>query len=106
MFAKTCPHWTSKSPDPTHFPSLSVATWPAINRNSDALTRVICEYWPSGFPKDGGLWMVISAMWHLVGMRGMMDRLRPANPRRLDGHAMALSSRGAAAVAPRSIGQG
>jgi len=23
---------------------------PAMNKNSDAFTRVICEYWPSGLP--------------------------------------------------------
>ena len=36
-------------------PLLSVATWPAMNRSSDALTRVICEYWPSGLPSASGL---------------------------------------------------
>jgi hypothetical protein len=25
------------------------------------LTRVICEYWPSGLPMVSGLWIVISA---------------------------------------------
>src|SRR5262249_22254550 len=34
----------SKSSAPTVLPPRSVATCPAMNRNSDALTRVICEY--------------------------------------------------------------
>src|SRR5262245_32209927 len=33
-----------------------------MNRNSDALTRVIWEYWPSGLPSTSGLWIVISGM--------------------------------------------
>src|SRR5262245_32080302 len=44
MLAKTCRHCASKSSAPTVLPLPSVATWPAMNRNSDALTRVICEY--------------------------------------------------------------
>src|SRR6516165_12380068 len=31
-----------------------------MNRSSDAFTRVICEYWPSGLPIVSGLWIVIS----------------------------------------------
>ena len=35
-------------------------TWPAMNKNSDALTRVSCEYCPSGLPRLSGLriWML------------------------------------------------
>src|SRR5262249_3548496 len=62
MLAKTCRHWASKSASPTSLPPRSVATWPAMNRNSDALTRVIWEYWPSGLPSTSGLWIVISGM--------------------------------------------
>src|SRR5262245_65947860 len=62
MLAKTCRHWASKSASPTSLPPRSVATWPAMNRNSDVLTRVIWEYWPSGLPSTSGLWIVISGM--------------------------------------------
>src|SRR5439155_1415465 len=49
-------------------------TCPAMNRNSDALTRVICEYAPSGLPMASGLWIVIAGMvldtFHALGMTG------------------------------------
>ena len=37
-------------------------TWPAMNRNSEALTRVICEYCPSGLPRLSGLRILMSGM--------------------------------------------
>src|SRR5262249_23121366 len=61
MLAKVCTHCASKSSAPTSLPSFT-ATWPAMNRNSAALTRVICEYWPSGFPSPSGFWILISAI--------------------------------------------
>src|SRR4051794_33462154 len=60
---------------------------PATNRSSPALTRVICEYWPSGLPRLCGLLMRISAKLfcgdgllrelapHLVGELGAPHRL-------------------------------
>jgi len=47
------------------------ATCPAMNRNSDALTRVMCEYCPSGFSNASGLRILMSGMarsftWRLV----------------------------------------
>src|SRR6185295_1653225 len=35
-------------------PSFPAPTCPAMNRNSDAFTRVICEYCPSGLPRLSG----------------------------------------------------
>ena len=49
----TWAHCASKSAGV--LPSRSAPTWPAMNRNSDALTRVICEYCPSGLPRPSGL---------------------------------------------------
>src|ERR1044072_4889480 len=71
ILAKTCRHWASKSSEPTPLPPRSVATCPAVNRNSDAFTRVICEYCPSGLPSASGFWMLIS---------GMMASLRRCGP--------------------------
>src|SRR5215470_1127608 len=51
--AKTCVHWASKSDGVE--PSGATPVWPAMNRNSDALTRVMCEYCPSGLPRTSGL---------------------------------------------------
>src|SRR5512134_2212832 len=62
MFLNTCTHCASKSSAPMTFPAWSVASWPAMNSHSAAfLTRVICEYWPSGFPRPSGLKIVIAA---------------------------------------------
>ena len=36
-------------------PDLFAERLPAMNRYSEAFTRVICEYCPSGFPSDGGI---------------------------------------------------
>src|SRR5262245_14230271 len=52
MLAKVCAHCASKSADVV--PSLAAPTCPAMNRNSDAFTRVICEYCPSGLPRLSG----------------------------------------------------
>src|SRR6266545_1420148 len=62
MLAKTCQHCASKSSVPTALPLVSVASWPAMNRNSDALTRVIWEYWPSGLPSVSGFRILMSGM--------------------------------------------
>src|SRR5262249_15823349 len=62
MLAKVCTHCASKSSTPTGLPSRSTPTWPAMNRYSDALTRVMCEYWPSGLPSASGLTILMSAM--------------------------------------------
>src|SRR5438045_6126926 len=35
-----------------------------MNRNSEAFTRVICEYCPSGLPRLSGLRILMSAMVH------------------------------------------
>src|SRR4051812_6554102 len=62
MLAKTCTHCASKSSAPTKPPARSVASWPAMKTYSAApLTRVICEYCPSGLPRPSGLTMLISA---------------------------------------------
>jgi hypothetical protein len=47
-----------------------------MNSNSDALTRVICEYCPSGLPSASGFSMVMS------GMMGILVALRPASAAR------------------------
>src|SRR3954465_9047135 len=62
MLAKVCAHWPSKSAGV--LPSLVAPTWPAMNRNSEAFTRVICEYCPSGLPRLSGLRILMSAMVH------------------------------------------
>src|SRR6185369_6705724 len=62
MLAKTCRHCASKSSLPTQAPLFSAATWPAMNRNSDAFTRVICEYCPSGLPSASGLKILMSGI--------------------------------------------
>jgi hypothetical protein len=41
---------------------LATPTWPAMNRNSDAFTRVMCEYCPSGLPSVSGLMSWIGGM--------------------------------------------
>ena len=62
MFLNTCTHCASKSSAPTTLPALSLASCPAMKSHSEAFfTRVICEYWPSGFPRPSGLKIVISA---------------------------------------------
>src|SRR5881394_31774 len=62
MLAKVCAHWASKSAGV--LASLPAPTWPAMNRNSEAFTRVICEYCPSGLPRLSGLRILMSAMVH------------------------------------------
>src|SRR5262245_29739971 len=62
MFAKVCTHWASKSPSPTSLPLPSTPTWPAMKTNSEALTRVRCEYRPSGLPSASGLRILMSAI--------------------------------------------
>src|SRR2546425_4232497 len=52
--AKTPLHWLSKS-DPG-------ASMPAMKRNSPALTRAMCEYWPSGLPSASTFVILISAI--------------------------------------------
>src|SRR5262249_55684451 len=84
MLAKVCTHWASKSSAPITLPALSTATWPAMNRYSDALTRVRCEYWPSGLPSTSGFWNLISGIggflsYGLVGLQRLAQNL----PRRL-----------------------
>src|SRR5689334_12775885 len=37
-----------------------------MKRNSDAFTRVICEYCPSGLPRDAGLMSLISGIGDLT----------------------------------------
>src|SRR6476469_4882144 len=64
MLAKVCAHWPSKSAGV--LPSLPAPTCPAMNRNSEAFTRVICEYCPSGLPRLSGLRILMSAMVHSV----------------------------------------
>src|SRR5262249_49932171 len=75
ILAKTCRHCASKSSTPTTRPPASVASWPAMNRNSAALTRVICEYWPSGLPSPSGFWILISG---IPRRRQSRRRFRPA----------------------------
>src|SRR5712675_992185 len=53
ILAKVWAHCVSKSAEVV--PSLAAPTCPAMNRNSDAFTRVICEYCPSGLPRLSGL---------------------------------------------------
>src|SRR5579883_190832 len=84
MLAKVCTHCASKSSAPITLPALSTATWPAMNRYSDALTRVMCEYWPSGLPRASGFSNLISGMGSsslrvLVGLQRLAQNL----PRRL-----------------------
>src|SRR6476659_5526828 len=52
MFAKVWTHCASKSAEVV--PSLAAPTCPAMKRNSDAFTRVICEYCPGGLPRLSG----------------------------------------------------
>src|SRR5260221_3391825 len=52
--AKTPLHCASKSA-----PGASI---PAMNRYSAALTRVTCEYWPSGLPKASTFVILMSAI--------------------------------------------
>src|ERR1700676_577380 len=71
ILAKTRPHCASKSAGALPSlpaPELSMPTWPAMNRNSDALTRVICEYCPSGLPRLSGLRILMSGkVWDMDG---------------------------------------
>src|SRR4029078_10108306 len=60
MLAKVCAPSPSKSAG--GLPSLPAPTWPAMNRNSEAFTRVICEYCPSGLPRLSGLRILMSAV--------------------------------------------
>src|SRR5215510_10081548 len=62
MFAKVCTHWASKLSTPTILPSRSTPTWPAMKTNSDAFTRVRCEYCPNGLPSASGLRILMSAI--------------------------------------------
>src|SRR5258708_33669183 len=52
--AKTPPHCASKSA-----PGASI---PAMKRYSAALTRVTCEYWPSGLPRASTFVILMSAI--------------------------------------------
>src|SRR6185295_5512817 len=61
ILAKVCTHWASKSSTPTTLPSRSTPTWPAMKTNSEAFTRVRCEYCPSGLPSASGLRILMSA---------------------------------------------
>src|SRR4029450_93668 len=69
ILAKTWRHCASKLSAPTTLPLRSVATWPAMNRNSDALTRASCEYWPSGLPSASGFSIVMLGMMVLAALR-------------------------------------
>jgi hypothetical protein len=46
---------------------------PAIKMNSDALTRVMCEYWPSGVPSVSGLKILMSAKLLSQMVAGRLD---------------------------------
>src|SRR5215831_17261284 len=63
ILAKLCTHCASKSSTPTTLPSRSTPTWPAMKMNSDAFTRVRCEYCPSGLPSASGLRILMSAIY-------------------------------------------
>src|SRR5258708_27940869 len=65
MLAKVCTHCASKSSAPITLPALSTATWPAMNRYSDAFTRAMCEYCPSGLPSASGLRSLMSGIFDL-----------------------------------------
>src|SRR5258707_5280823 len=79
--AKTPLHCASKSA-----PGASI---PAMNRYSAALTRVTCEYWPSGLPRASTFVILMSAIvfpwwFRLVARRELRldggDQLGAADP--------------------------
>src|SRR5262245_20468897 len=76
MFAKVCTHWASKLSTPTILPSRSTPTWPAMKTNSDAFTRVRCEYCPSGLPSASGLRILMSAILDSSCLRATANPLR------------------------------
>src|ERR1700733_14647667 len=81
ILANTRPHCASKSAGA--LPSLPAPTWPAMKTNSDALTRVSCEYCPSGLPSVSGFWILMSATsFHLHAAR--LDRRFPLGDFALD----------------------
>src|SRR5215472_11972401 len=102
MLVKTCRHWASKSPAPTMLPSLSPANCPATNKNSDALTRVICEYWPMGFPRTPGFTILISGMW--ASQYGVGGLSRPNSHRARERAVRYYSIRLASAAEVRDVG--
>src|SRR2546422_6498776 len=54
IWANTPAHCASKSSPG--------ASMPAMKRNSPALTRAMCEYWPSGLPSASTFVILISAI--------------------------------------------
>src|SRR5258708_7108002 len=76
MLANTRRHCPSKSSAPTSLPLESVATCPAMNSSSDALTREICEYRPRGLPSASGFAIVISDMVAPHSVVGRISRNR------------------------------